>query len=72
MSLHPQDPDAVAEETAKQRGFVTTIVRDCCAAPKKHHDFALELYGGFVSDVGDLDEMYEKHAQCEDQIANQA
>jgi len=43
-----------------------------CAARKKYHDFALELYGGFVTDVIDFNEIAEKHTQWEEQITNQA
>ena len=57
--------------SARQRGFLTTIIRDCCAAPKRYHDFALELYGGFVNGVINLGEMHEKYTRWEEQIANQ-
>lgn len=55
--------------SAQQRGFLTTIVRDCCAAPKKSHDFALEIYGGFVDDVIDFEEITEKHARWEEKMS---
>jgi nicotinamidase-related amidase len=54
--------------SAKQRGFLTTIVRDCCAARKKYHDLVLELYGDFVSDVIDSEEIADRYTQWEEQV----
>jgi nicotinamidase-related amidase len=56
--------------SAMQRGFLTTILSDCCACKREYHDFSLCLYGAFLTDVISLDDLDDRYARWEERIGD--